>query len=139
MEYTRSGDLIALRVNRGEEIISCVKAVCEKEQVHFGSISGIGAVDHVVVGLYHVADKRYESNTFDGEVEMTSLLGNATEKDGQVYLHFHAAFAKEDGQVVGGHLNEARVSGTAEIFIHTAPGSIGRKADPVTGLNLFDF
>ncbi|MCE5192431.1 MAG: PPC domain-containing DNA-binding protein [Candidatus Cryosericum sp.] len=139
MEYTRSGDLIALRVNRGEEIISCVKTVCEKEQVHFGSISGIGAVDHVVVGLYHVADKRYESNTFDGEMEVTSLLGNATEKEGQVYLHFHAAFAKEDGQVVGGHLNEARVSGTAEIFIHTAPGSIDRKADPVTGLNLFDF
>lgn len=139
MEYTKSGDLIALRVNRGEEIISCVKAVCEKEQVHFGSISGIGAVDHAVVGLYHVADRKYESNTFDGEMEMTSLLGNATEKDDQVYLHFHAAFAKADGQVVGGHLNEARVSGTAEIFIHTAPGSIGRRADPVTGLNLFDF
>src|SRR5664280_3891174 len=96
MEYTRSGDLIALRVNRGEEIISCVKAACEKEQVHFGSISGIGAVDHAVVGLYHVADKRYESNTFDGEMEMTSLLGNATEKDGQVYLHFHCLLYTSD-------------------------------------------
>ena len=139
MEYIRSGDLIAVRVNWGEEIISCVKAVCEKEQVHFGSISGIGAVDHAVVGLYHVAEKRYASNTLDGELEMTSLLGNATEKDGQVYLHFHATFAGADGRVAGGHLNEARVSGTAEIFIHTAPGLIGRKADPVTGLNLFDF
>ena len=69
---------------------------------------------------------------------MTSLLGNATEKDGQTYLHFHAAFAKEDGSVVGGHLNEAVVSGTAEIFIRTAPGTIGRKVDPVTGLNIFD-
>jgi len=138
VEYTRSGNLIALRVDRGEEIVSCVKAVCEKEEVHFGSISGIGAVDHAVVGLYHVADRRYESSALDGEMEMTSLLGNATEKGGQVYLHFHAAFAKADGQVVGGHLNEARVSGTAEIFIHSAPGSIGRKTDPATGLNVFD-
>jgi predicted DNA-binding protein with PD1-like motif len=39
---------------------------------------------------------------------------------------------------VGGHLNEARVSGTAEILIHTAPGSIGRRGDPATGLNVFD-
>lgn len=138
MKYTRSGSLIALRVDRGEEIISCVKAVCEKEQVRFGSISGIGAVDHAVVGLYHVADRKYESNTLDGEMEVTSLLGNATEKDGQVYLHFHAAFARADGQVVGGHLNEARVSGTAEIFINTVPGSIGRRGDPATGLNVFD-
>lgn len=137
MEYGKSGTLIALRVDRGEEIVSCIKTVCEKEHVTFGSISGIGAVDHAVVGLYHVAEQKYVSNSFDGELEMTSLLGNATEKDGEIYLHFHAAFAKGDGQVVGGHLNEAVVSGTAEIFIQTAPGTIGRKTDPATGLNVF--
>ena len=93
MEYKKSGDLIALRVSRGEEIVGCVKAVCEKERVAFGSITGIGAVDHAVVGLYRVAEQKYYSNTFDGEMEMTSLLGNATQKDGQVYLHFHATFA----------------------------------------------
>lgn len=139
MEYKKSGSLIALRVERGEEIVACVRAVCEKEQLAFASIAGIGAVDHAVVGLYRVAEKKYFSNTFDGEMEMTSLLGNATRKDGQAYLHFHAAFAKADGQVVGGHLNEAVVSGTAEIFLQTAPGSIGRRADPATGLNLFEF
>ncbi|HEX3016967.1 MAG TPA: DUF296 domain-containing protein [Caproicibacter sp.] len=138
MNYTKSGNLVAVRVDRGEEIVSCVKTVCEKEHIRFGSIAGIGAVDHAVVGLYRVAEKKYFSNTFDGEMEMTSLLGNATEKDGQVYLHFHANFAKADGQVVGGHLNEAVVSGTAEIFIHTAEGAIGRRVDPVTGLNIFD-
>lgn len=138
MQYKKSGDLIALRVDRGEEIVSCVKSVCEKEHVTFGSICGIGAVGHAVFGLYHVAEKSYTSNSFDGELEMTSLIGNATEKDGQVYLHFHATFAKENGQALGGHLNEAVVSGTAEIFIRTAPGTISRKIDPVTGLTVFD-
>lgn len=138
MEYRKSGSLIALRVDRGEEIVSSIMTVCEKEHIAFGSISGIGAVDHAVVGLYHVAEQKYVSNTFDGELEMTSLLGNATEKDGRTYLHFHAAFAKGDGTVVGGHLNEAVVSGTAEIFIQTAPDVIGRKVDPATGLNVFD-
>ncbi len=139
MEYKKSGDLIALRLNRGEEIVSSVKSVCEKEHVTFGSIAGIGAVGHAVVGLYRVAERKYYKNTFDGEMEMTSLLGNSTEKDGQIYLHLHANFARADGQVVGGHLNEAAISGTAEIFIRTAQGSIGRKTDPATGLNVFAF
>ena len=138
MKYKRNEHLIALRVDRGEEIVACIKKVCEAEHITFGSIAGIGAVGHAVVGLYHVADKKFVSRTFDGELEMTSLLGNATEQDGQVYLHFHASFAKEDGTTLGGHLSEAVVSGTAEIFIQTAPGTIGRKADPETGINLFD-
>lgn len=139
MEYKRFGDTVAMRVDRGEEIISCVKSVCEKEHITLGSVTGIGAVDRAVVGLYRVAERKYYSNTFEGEMELTSLLGNVTEKDGQVYLHFHAAFAKEDGQVVGGHLNEAVVSGTGEIFIQTIPAVIGRKIDSATGLNVFAF
>lgn len=139
MEYQKKGKLIAVRVNRGEEIVACVREVCKKERVRFASAEGIGAVDRAVVGLYHVGEKKYCSNTFTGEMEMTSLLGNVTEKDDDVYLHFHAAFAKEDGQVVGGHLNEAVVSGTAEIILRTGKGSVGRRADPETGLNLFDF
>lgn len=138
MQYKTSANTIALRVDRGEEIVACIKAVCEKEHVTFGSVAGIGAVSHAVVGTYHVSKRKYVASAFDGELEMTSLLGSATEKDGQVYLHFHAAFAKADGQVVGGHLNEAVVSGTAEIFIQTAPGTIGRKVDSATGLNVFD-
>lgn len=139
MIYKKSGDLIALRLNRGEEIVSSIQNVCEKEHVYFGSISGIGAVDHAVVGLYRVSERKYYQNKFDGEMEMTSLLGNSTEKDGKVYLHLHANFARADGQVVGGHLNEAVISGTAEIFISTQKGSIGRQTDPATGLNVFKF
>jgi predicted DNA-binding protein with PD1-like motif len=138
MDYKRSGSTIALRVDRGEEIVACIKKVCEAEHITFGCVSGIGAVGHAVFGLYHIETLGYTTNTFDGELEMTSLLGNVTQRDGQVYLHFHATFAKEDGTAVGGHLNEAVVSGTAEIFIQTAPGVIGRKIDPVTGLNIFD-
>jgi predicted DNA-binding protein with PD1-like motif len=139
MEYKKFGDTVAIRVDRGEEIMASIKSVCEKEHITLGSISGIGAVDHVVVGLYRVAERKYYSNTLEGEMEMTSLLGNVTEKDGQVYLHLHAAFAKEDGKVLGGHLSEAVVSGTGEIFIHTLPAVIGRKIDAATGLNVFAF
>lgn len=139
MIYQKLGNVLAVRVNRGEEIVSSLKKVCEKEQVKSGSISGIGAVGHIVLGLYRVEEQKYHSNTFDGEMELTSLLGNVSEMDGKVYLHLHATAAKADGAVVGGHLNEAVVSGTGEIFIQILDGCIGRIPDPATGLNLFDF
>lgn len=138
MNYKRFGSTIAVRIDRGEEILKSIAAVCEKEQVKCAGIEGIGAVDHAVVGLYRVAEKKYYSNTFDGEMEMTSLLGNVSVKDGSVYLHCHANFAKADGQVVGGHLNEAVISGTGELLIRMENANLGRRPDPVTGLNIFD-
>ncbi|WP_444659753.1 PPC domain-containing DNA-binding protein [Caproiciproducens sp. R2] len=138
MTYRIFGDTIVARIDRGEEIVQSLKAICEKENVRLASITALGAVGHAVVGLYRVAEKKYYSNTLDGEMEMTALTGNVTEKDGEVYLHLHANFADAQGHVFGGHLNEAVVSATCEMFIHTVKGSVGRRPDEVTGLNLFD-
>ncbi|MGX8701858.1 PPC domain-containing DNA-binding protein [Caproiciproducens sp.] len=138
MTYRIFGDTIVARIDRGEEIVQSLKAVCEKENVGLASVTALGAVGHAVVGLYRVGEKKYYSNTLDGEMEMTALTGNVTEKDGEVYLHLHANFADAQGHVFGGHLNEAVVSATCEMFIHTVKGSVGRRPDEVTGLNLFD-
>jgi predicted DNA-binding protein with PD1-like motif len=67
------------------------------------------------------------------------LTGNITRKDGDVYLHIHIAASGEDGSVIGGHLNEARISATAEIFISKFNGNVERKNDHVIGLNVLDF
>lgn len=138
MQCKKFGDTLAVRVDRGDELVSAIKSACEKQNVRFGTIAGLGAAGHVVVGLYRVAEKKFYSNTFDGEMEMVSLAGSVTTMDGKPYLHLHASFAKADGQVVGGHLNEAVISGTAEIFIRELPGEMNRRPDPVTGLNVFD-
>lgn len=138
MQCKKYGGTLVVRVDRGDELVSAILNACQKQNVSFGSITGLGAVDHAVVGLYHVANRKYDSNTFDGEMEMVSLTGSVTTMGKKPYLHLHAAFAKADGQVVGGHLNEAVVSGTGEIFIQTVEGKMDRRADPVTGLNVFD-
>ena len=43
------------------------------------------------------------------------------------------------GKVIGGHLNEAVVSATCELFVRKVEGHVGRRLDPETGLNIFDF
>ena len=139
MIYKIFGNTAVVRIDRGEEIVSCVKKLCEKENIRLASITALGAVDHAVVGLYRVSEKKYLKNTFEKEMEMTSLTGNVTTKGGETYLHFHANFADADGKVVGGHLNEARVSGTCEMFVTILDGTVERKNDEITGLNLFSF
>jgi predicted DNA-binding protein with PD1-like motif len=138
MVYKAFGSTVVVRIDRGEEIISSIKEVCEKENIKLASISALGAVDHAVVGLYKVEERSYSHNTFEGEMEMTALVGNVTTKDGEVYLHIHADFADESGKAFGGHLSEAVISGTCEMFIQRIDGEIGRRPDNKTGLSILD-
>ncbi|MFR8530979.1 MAG: PPC domain-containing DNA-binding protein, partial [Anaeromassilibacillus sp.] len=128
-----------VRLQRGEEVLACLRELCEKESISLGTVSAIGAVNHVVVGVYRVDEQKYVANTFDGVMELTSLMGNITEKDGEPYLHLHATFGDLTGKVIGGHLNEAVVSATCELFVRKVEGHVGRRLDPETGLNIFDF
>lgn len=139
MQYRVFGDTYVVRLQRGEEVLACLRELCEKESISLGTVSAIGAVNHVVVGVYRVDEQKYVANTFDGVMELTSLMGNITEKDGEPYLHLHATFGDLTGKVIGGYLNEAVVSATCELFVRKVEGHVGRRLDPETGLNIFDF
>ena len=139
MQYRVFGDTYVVRLQRGEEVLACLRELCEKESISLGTVSAIGAVNHVVVGVYRVDEQKYVANTFDGVMELTSLMGNITEKDGEPYLHLHATFGDLTGKVIGWHLNEAVVSATCELFVRKVEGHVGRRLDPETGLNIFDF
>lgn len=139
MKYRRFGDTLAVRIDRGEEIVTELLALAEKESIRFGSIQGFGACDHAVLGVYSVEEQKYYAHTFDEEMELTTLLGNFSTLDGKPYLHVHVTLGLEDGRCIGGHLNEARISGTSEIFVQTYPVTVDRyKDEKETGLNLWD-
>ncbi|MBP3730562.1 MAG: DNA-binding protein [Mailhella sp.] len=140
MEYRKFGDTYVLRLDRGEEIVSSLVELSSKENVCLAAVEGLGAADHVVVGLYDVGSRVYHKTELTGPMEITSLTGSITRKDGKPYLHLHINVCNQQMQVFGGHLNECRISATAEIFIREVPGEVGRRLDEeVTGLNLFRF
>ena len=139
MEYRKFGKRYVVRIDRGEEVIAKLKELCEKEEISLASIEGLGAADHVVVGLYNVEKKEYKQRVFDEEMEITSIIGNITLQGKKVYQHIHITVCNADLQAFGGHLNECRISGTCELFLTVLDGQVGRKYDDVTGLNLFDF
>ncbi|MBQ9308381.1 MAG: DNA-binding protein [Clostridia bacterium] len=139
MFYEKMGDTYAVRLKRGEEIMESLKRLCEREAIETAEVSGIGAADLAEVGLYSVSERAYHKTRIEEEMEITSILGNVTRKDGEVYLHLHINLGLPDTTVRGGHLNLCRISGTCEMFVRVLPGKIGRELDEETGLNVFAF
>ena len=128
-----------IRLNKGEEVITCLKELCEKEDIKLAEITGLGASELVEIGVFNVKTKEYNTKTFEGMFEITSLVGNVTRKDKDVYLHIHINFGDEDGIVKGGHLVQARISATSEIIVRKIDGEVGRKLSNEIGLNLLEF
>ena len=139
MNYMKTGNTYIVRIDRGEEIVKAVNDICREENITLGSLSGLGAVDSAKLGLYSLEKREYIVNKFEGEYEITSLVGNITTKDGVPYIHMHMTISDITGAVMGGHLSEVCVAVTCEIVIRTAEGTIEREPDPAIGINMMVF
>ena len=139
MDYRKSGNRYVLRLNRGEEIIASITDLCRKENIKAASISGIGATQSVEAGFYSLKKKKYCGYCFNQNMEILSLLGNISSKDGEPYLHLHIVVSNDEGEALGGPLTKAVISVTAEIFIDIIDVEINREPDPLTGINLIKF
>ena len=138
MEYKLIDNTYVVRLDVGDEIMLSLADLCRKEKIKAASVQGIGATDNVTVGYYSTAEKRYFNKTFNQQFEIISLNGNISEKDGEPYLHLHIALSDENYLFYGGHLNNAVISITAEIFVTKLDGSINRRVNTKTNLNIFD-
>ena len=139
MNYQRFGSTLFARFDRGEEILECLRAICEKENIRLASVQALGATDDFTVGVYDVDEKQYHALHFTGAHEIVSLCGSVNTMNGEYYAHLHMSAANAEGRVVGGHLNRARISATCEMTLFLADGTVDRFRDGETGLNLYAF
>ena len=139
MEYRAFEDVVLVRLDKGDEIVRSLLDVVEQEKISLASVSGIGATDDFEVGVFDPGRSDYERYRFDGNHEIVALVGNVTTKDGAPYIHLHITCAGEVGKIVGGHLFEAQVSLTAEIFLHRGAGRAERLRDETLGINKIRF
>ena len=139
MEYKKFGNHYVVRMEKGEEIMESLKKLCLDEDIRLGSISGLGAAKEVEIGLFNTETKEYKTTVMRGMFEITSLIGNITRKENEVYLHCHINFSDASLNTFGGHLVKAVISATGEIIITKIDGEVNRRFDEEIGLNLFDF
>ena len=139
MDYWKFGSTYVIRLDPGDEIIEKVLWLAAVEGVKLATVTGLGAVDNVTLGIYSPDTKQVKANMFHADFEIVSLTGTITTQRGRPYAHLHMAVGDLSGRCYGGHLNRAVVSATAEIIMTVLPGEIDRQPDARIGLNLMHF
>ncbi len=133
-------NVYVLSVDNHEEIMAALKAFCTEKGILAGRIDGLGAVNEAVLRFLNPVTMKYVDKTFTEQMEISNLVGNISQKDGQVYLHVHVTLGREDYTAVAGHLLTARINGACELYVTHYPGGepLGRILDHETGLNMYD-
>jgi predicted DNA-binding protein with PD1-like motif len=145
MDYRKYNGTYYIRADKGDEIISCIHKVCEKENIKSAIFSGIGGCKSAVIQTFIPAKGEFESEILNEDMlELVSMNGNIiSDENGELAHHAHALFAyKKDGRhcVAGGHLKETTVLYTAEIELRPVTGGvIKKKYSPETGTGFWDF
>ena len=129
-----------LSVDNHCEITEALAAFCEEKQIKSGIVGGLAAISEATFRFLDPATKQYVDKTFAEQMEVTCLTGNISRKDGKTYLHIHVTASRRDYTCIGGHLLTARVNGACELYVEDyGMEGVGRRFDPETGLNLYDF
>ncbi len=134
METRKEGNLIAVRLRQGEDVISSLEKAVGAEPAGLGVLlSGTGMMKDVRLG-YFMGKGTYKDNNLSGPREIVSATGNFVNSGGELISHIHVSLADDDSRVTGGHLKEARVHGTGEFFIYMSGIKAERVMEEDTGL-----
>jgi len=76
----------------------------------------------------------YDKKVFKDEMELISLHGNLSLVDGKPFVHIHVSLGDSEFKVWGGHLFNAKVAVTCEIFFRPFKANVYREFNPDIGL-----
>ena len=130
MQVKQYGDQLAVRLDQGEELVAALTEICTAEKIIAGTLSGIGAANHLVLRMYDGDCGKFVFKTLDEPLEISSITGNISLMDGKVFPPVHVAAADRELRLHGGHAVECRVDPTAELFIQVIDGKITRTQNP---------
>ena len=143
MEYRNYNNVIYLRLDKGDEVLSSIVYVCEREGVKSCVFSGIGGCDYAKLGTFRPEEGTYANYEAEGMLELVSLNGDIKNSEEGPLIHAHACLSyEEDGAIklIGGHLLSLRVLITAEIEIRPVTGGVIKtKLGQVPGTKVWAF
>jgi uncharacterized protein len=118
MYHARSGNVIALRLEAGEEVhqglLDCAAAYGLQGAY---VLSGIGMLKDPLLGWFDTVEKRYHQQDYPGRHELLNLSGNISLRDGAPMTHLHVTLSDEEYRCFGGHLFNAEVGLTLEVAL----------------------
>lgn len=136
-QFKNDGGKYVISIDNHTSLMQALAAFCNEQNVLSAEVSGIGAVNAATLRFLNPVTKAYVDKTYDEQMEIASLVGNVSEKDGKPYLHLHVTLGRSDYSIVGGHLLDCHINGACEVIVTKMDCPVGRHFDEETGLNLF--
>lgn len=131
-------NIYVLVFETGDSVIDGMLEFVRESKLRSGFFYGVGACHHVTLGFFDHKRKDYLRTAVEAQVEVMSLAGNITQFEGGPKVHAHIVIGKQDSTAYGGHLIEAIVRPTLEVFFSTSPEVLHRTLDAETNLPLID-
>lgn len=122
--------------DKGDEVVEQLLVFAKQEKVTAASFTGIGAFSNVTLGFFERERKDYKRIPLAEQVEVLTLAGDITLKDGEPQVHAHVVVGKADATAWGGHLLEGHVWPTLELVLVESPSELRRAFDDETRLPL---
>jgi hypothetical protein len=123
-------------LSRGASLVDEVLMIAAQERVRTAQVAAIGGVDRLTLAYFNREKKKYEEHVYDEYLEVVSMLGDITLKDGKPFLHIHGTFGRRDMSVVGGHVVSASVFPLLEVVITPTKNTAFRRFDDDIGVNV---
>lgn len=120
----KENGITLLRFDMGEPFPETLKDYCVQSGLKSGVVlCGIGMLRNTTIGRYDGAE--YAKTVLADSLEVLSLQGNVSMKEGEPFIHLHVSLADHDFTARGGHLFEATVSMVIELAIaEMTPGLV---------------
>lgn len=116
MDFRGNGTFIAVIMKDGESLVDNLKELCS----YYGHsdilviTTALGMLREVKMGFWN--GENYEIHEVNEPCELLGISGILTPQTDPPY-HLHIIVGKKDGNAAGGHLIEARVCNTLEMFL----------------------
>jgi predicted DNA-binding protein with PD1-like motif len=132
------GRVVLARLEHGADLLQQITAVATGNGVEAAEFRAIGALQAARLAYYDQEGQAYHELDLPMPLEIVSLLGTVTRRDGAPAVHAHAALAGHDGTAYGGHVAAGCIVFACELVMRELIGEVPeREHDSVTGLPLW--
>jgi predicted DNA-binding protein with PD1-like motif len=101
--YTVKRTIIG-QLERGADLHNGISRIVREHRIVAGRVTGIGAVQKAKIAYYDQKQLKYFDIDLPEPMEIVSMYGNVSLKEGMPFVHCHVVLADEKGNGKGGHL-----------------------------------
>lgn len=123
----------------GDDVLAGLRELASTRGWRSAHFSGIGSFSRASLGWYDFGRKQFRRLPRQGTLEVVAFTGNVTlNREGAPIVHVHCAVADEQGALTGGHLLEATVAATLEVFLTEEPQPVRKALDESLGSQVIE-